>query len=85
MYLGQLSKLREAFSACKITVTLDSRDQEALLDREGDKDAPSDSVTVQEVHLNRQVRMLSYPPIIGPSNGDSRCSCGLWTITRVRR
>jgi hypothetical protein len=45
MYLGQLSKLREAFSACKITVTLDSRDQEALLDREGDTDVPSDSVT----------------------------------------
>lgn len=58
MYLGQLSKLREAFAASKITVTLDSRDQEALLDREGDKDVPSDSVLVQEVQLHRQVRMF---------------------------
>jgi len=60
MYLGQLSKLREAFAASKVTVTLDSRDQEALLDREGDTDVPSDSVMVQEVQLHRQVRILSY-------------------------
>lgn len=58
MYLGQLAKLREAFAACKVTVTLDSRDQDALIDREKDTDTPSDSVLVQEVHLNRQVRML---------------------------
>ena len=61
MYLGQLSKLRDAFAACKVTVTLDSRDQEALVDREKDTDAPSDSVTVQEVHLNRQVSILRHP------------------------
>ena len=60
MYLGQLSKLREAFAACKVTVTLDSRDQEALLDRDGDADVPSDSIVVQEVQLHQQVRMLSY-------------------------
>ena len=61
MYLGQLSKLREAFAASKVTVTLDSRDQEALLDREGDTGVPSDSVVVQELQLHQQVRMLSYP------------------------
>jgi len=61
MYLGQLSKLREAFAACKVTVTLDSRDQEALLDREGDADVPNDSALVQEIQLNRQVRMPPYP------------------------
>jgi len=60
MYLGQLSKLREAFAASRVTVTLDSRDQEALLDREGDKDAvgASGSVVVQDVQLHHQVRML---------------------------
>jgi len=60
MYLGQLSKLREAFAACKVTVTLDSRDQEAL-DREGDAGVPSDSALIQEIQLNRQVRMPPYP------------------------
>ena len=60
MYLGQLSKLREAFASSRVTVTLDDRDQEALLDREGDKDAVggSDSVVVQDVQLHHQVRML---------------------------
>ena len=58
MYLGQLSKLREAFASSRVTVTLDSRDQEALMDREGDKDGASDSVVVQDVQLHRQVRFL---------------------------
>jgi len=53
MHLGQLSKLREAFAASKVTITLDSRDQEALLDREGDTHVPSDSVLVQEVQPQR--------------------------------
>jgi hypothetical protein len=61
MYLGQLSKLREAFAASKVTVTLDSRDQEALLDRESDGDATkeNDKVVVQDVQLHKQVRWLS--------------------------
>lgn len=59
MYLGQLSKLREAFASSRVTVTLDDRDQAALLDKEGDKDTTDarDSV-VQDVQLHRQVRML---------------------------
>ena len=57
MYLGQLSKLREAFASSRVTVTLDSRDQEALMDKEGDKDAV-ESVVVQDVQLHRQVRFL---------------------------
>ena len=65
MHLGQLSKLREAFAACKVTITLDSRDQEALLDREGDTDVPNDSVLVQEVQPQRQVRTLS-PSVMRP-------------------
>jgi hypothetical protein len=70
MYLGQLSKLREAFAASRVTVTLDSRDQEALLDREGDGDATkeNDKVVVQDVQLHKQVRWLStfmtQPPYI---------------------
>ena len=60
MYLGQLSKLREAFASSRVTVTLDDRDQAALLDREGDKEAvgAKDSVVVQDVQLHHQVRML---------------------------
>jgi hypothetical protein len=84
MYLGQLSKLREAFAACKVSVTLDSRDQEALLDREGDTDVPNDSVLVQEVQLHQQVRLPPHPQM-KPSYGNSRCFCGLWTTTKVRR
>jgi len=59
MHLGQLAKLCEAFTACKVTITLDSRDQEALLDKEGDTYVASDSVLVQEVQPQRQVRTLS--------------------------
>ena len=60
MYLGQLSKLREAFASSRVTVTLDDRDQDALLDREGDKEAvvAKDSVVLQDVQLHHQVRML---------------------------
>lgn len=59
MYLGQLSKLREAFASSRVTVTLDDRDQEALLDKEGDKDTVGTSdLVVQDVQLHRQVRML---------------------------
>jgi hypothetical protein len=60
MYLGQLSKLREAFASSRVTVTLDSRDQEALLDKEGDKDTAetSDSAVVHNVQLHHQVRAL---------------------------
>jgi len=62
MYLGQLSKLREALASSRVTVTLDSRDQEALLDREGDRGAvgASDSVVVQDVQLHRQVRSVQF-------------------------
>jgi len=62
MYLGQLSKLREAFASSRVTVTLDSRDQEALMDREGDKGTvgASNSVVVQDVQLNHQVRLLEF-------------------------
>ena len=60
MYLGQLSKLREAFALSRVTVTLDDRDQAALLDREGDKEAvvAKDAVVLQDVQLHHQVRML---------------------------
>jgi hypothetical protein len=84
MYLGQLAKLREAFAACKVTVTLDDRDQEALLDREGDANTPSDLVTVQEVQLHQQVRMLSYLTNEPPSYANLRCFCGPWTTIKVR-
>ena len=60
MYLGQLSKLREVFASSRVTVALDDRDQAALLDREGDKEAveAKDSVVLQDVQLHHQVRML---------------------------
>lgn len=63
MYLGQLAKLREAFASSRVTVTLDGRDQQALLDREGDRDATreNDPVAVQDVQRPRQVRS---PPVL---------------------
>lgn len=76
MYLGQLSKLREAFASSRVTVTLDSRDQEALMDREGDKDGASDSVGAQDVQLHRQVRFLQPLLIIEPPHRVFRYSYG---------
>ena len=61
MYLGQLAKLREVFASSRVTVALDSRDQEALMDKEGDRDAINacNSVVVQDVQLHQQVRYFS--------------------------
>lgn len=76
MYLGQLSKLREAFASSRVTVTLDSRDQEALMDREGDKGAvgANDSVVVQDVQLHHQV--IAFIVVKSLSHLEFRYSCG---------
>jgi hypothetical protein len=57
MYLGQLAKIRDEFRDSKISVVLDSRDEEVLRDREGDVEAREEEpiVEVAEVKVTDQV------------------------------
>jgi hypothetical protein len=61
MYLGQLAKIRDEFRDSKISVVLDSRDEEVLRDREGDVDTSEEEpiVEVAEVKVTDQVQLLS--------------------------
>jgi len=61
MYLGQLAKIRDEFRGSKISVVLDSRDEEVLRDREGDAEGRDDEAVVEvaEVKVTDQVRPLT--------------------------
>jgi hypothetical protein len=61
MYLGQLAKIRDEFRDSRISVVLDSRDEEVLRDREGDVDASEEEpiVEVAEVKVTDQVQFYS--------------------------
>jgi hypothetical protein len=81
MCLGQLSKLREAFASSQVTVTLDSHDQEALLDMGVDVDVPVDSVLMQEAQHHQQVSML-FIPSTKPSEGTLGASADRGQLSR---
>jgi len=57
MYLGQLAKIRDEFRDSKISVVLDSRDEEVLRDCEGDAKVREEEpiVEVAEVKVTDQV------------------------------
>jgi len=61
MYLGQLAKIRDEFRGSKISVVLDSRDEEVLRDREGDSEGRDDEAVVEvaEVKVTDQVWLLT--------------------------
>ncbi|KAG8798217.1 hypothetical protein FRC17_007536, partial [Serendipita sp. 399] len=55
-YLGQLTKVRDALSDCKLSVVLDERDEDLLLAK-GEDQEESPQVTKKQVDISKQVRI----------------------------
>ncbi|KAG8748916.1 hypothetical protein FRC14_001814 [Serendipita sp. 396] len=55
-YLGQLTKVRDALSDCKLSVVLDERDEDLLVAR-GDDQEESHQVVKKQVDVSKQVRI----------------------------
>jgi hypothetical protein len=56
MYLGQLTQIRDALASCKLSVVLDERDENALLEKDGDAEATPETSTT-EIDVSKQVRI----------------------------
>jgi hypothetical protein len=56
MYLGQLTQIRDALASCKLSVVLDERDENALLEKDGDADATPETNTTK-IDVSKQVRI----------------------------
>jgi hypothetical protein len=56
MYLGQLTQIRDALASCKLSVVLDERDENALLEKDGDAEATHETSTT-EIDVSKQVRI----------------------------
>lgn len=63
MYLGQLVKIRDALASCKLSVVLDERDENTLLEKEGDVDSSSDMGTT-EIDVSKQVSIVVISSVL---------------------
>lgn len=57
MYLGQLTKIRDALASCKLSVILDERDEASLIEREGDMESIVEAQprATTEIDVSKQV------------------------------
>jgi len=62
-YLGQLTKIRDALASCKLSVVLDERDEEKLLERD-EKDRTPMVAEVSQIDVSKQVCLFLLIPIV---------------------
>jgi len=88
-YLGQLVKLREAFSSC-FTVVIDERDQELLAkqatdDHEEQPESPDNTTHVETVRMSQRVSLTAARMLFQRQPTLFRSCFVQWITSRVRR